>query len=105
MSLTTSEEMLIEQRVTNESPSVAAAYLLWFFLGILSAHRFYLGRPGSAILQILLFFVLIGFIWLLVDLFLIPGMVRERQDAIRQRLRSAYMSDGRAGGMPVVTRR
>ncbi len=84
---------------------LAAAYLSWFFLGILSAHRFYLGRPGSAILQILLFFVLVGFIWLVVDLFLIPGMVRERQEAIRQRLRSEFMSDGRAGAMPVVTRR
>ncbi len=105
MSLTTSEEMLIEQRVTNESPSVAAAYLLWFFLGILSAHRFYLGRPGSAILQILLFFVLVGFLWLLVDLFLIPGMVRDKQEFIRQRLRSEILRDGRAGSMPVVTRR
>lgn len=105
MSLTTSEEMLIEQRVTNESPSVAAAYLLWIFLGILSAHRFYLGRPGSAILQILLYFVLVGFIWLLVDLFLIPGMVRDRQEAIRQRLRAEFLRDGRAGAMPIVTRR
>jgi TM2 domain-containing membrane protein YozV len=96
VSLTTSEEILIEQRVTNESPSVAAAYVLWFFLGILSAHRFYLGRPGSAVLQILLFFVLVGFIWLIVDLFLIPGMVRARQDAIRERL-FAEMEAGRAG--------
>ncbi|MFL5027874.1 MAG: NINE protein [Microvirga sp.] len=27
------------------------AYLFWFFLGIFSAHRFYLGRPGTAIFR------------------------------------------------------
>lgn len=86
MALTTQDKILIEQRVTNEAPSVGAAYLLWFFLGIFSAHRFYLGRPGTALLQILSYFVFIGFLWWLIDAFLIPGMIRGRQDEIRQRL-------------------
>jgi TM2 domain-containing membrane protein YozV len=71
------------------------AYLFWFFLGIFSAHRFYLGRPGTAILQILSYLVLIGFLWLLVDAFLIPGMVRSKQQDIRQRL--AYQLSGQSG--------
>jgi len=29
--------------------NLLAAYLLWFFLGIFGAHRFYLGRTGSAV--------------------------------------------------------
>ncbi|MDE1896450.1 MAG: TM2 domain-containing protein [Rhodospirillales bacterium] len=87
MALTTAELSLIEQRVANDGPSTALAYLFWFFLGIFSAHRFYLGRPGSAILQILSYFIVIGFIWLLIDAFLIPGMIRERQEGIRQRVR------------------
>ncbi|MCX7300387.1 MAG: TM2 domain-containing protein [Rhodobacterales bacterium] len=94
MALTTNEQLLIEQRVTNEAPNVAAAYLLWFFLGILSAHRFYLGKPGTAILQILTFFILIGFVWLLVDAFLIPGMIRKKQDDIRSRLESEMLARG-----------
>ena len=84
--LTTQDRILIETRVTNDGPSVAVAYGLWFFLGFLSGHRFYLGRPVSAILQILSFLVLIGFVWLLVDAFLIPAMVREKQAEIRDRL-------------------
>jgi TM2 domain-containing membrane protein YozV len=84
--LTTQDRILIEQRVTNQGPSMVLAYLFWFFLGLVSAHRFYLGRPLSAILQILSFFIIIGFIWLLVDIFLIPGMVREKQDQIREQL-------------------
>jgi TM2 domain-containing membrane protein YozV len=89
MPLTTEEKMLIEMRVANESPSTATAYLLWIFLWFVSAHRFYLGRPGSAVLQILCYFIVIGFIWVLIDAFLIPGMIRDKQDEIRRRLERA----------------
>ena len=35
----------------------ACAYLLWFFFGAVSAHRFYLGYPSSAVIQASLWFV------------------------------------------------
>ncbi len=73
MGATVEQQILIEQRVTNEGPSVVAAYLLWFFLGFVSAHRFYLGRIGSAICQLVLNLLLIGLVWLVIDLFLIPA--------------------------------
>lgn len=86
MALTTAELSLVEQRVSNDGPSVAVAYVLWFFLWFVSGHRFYLGRPGTAFLQILSYFVLVGFVWVLIDAFLIPGMIREKNDAIRHRV-------------------
>lgn len=86
MALTTAELSLIEQRVSNDGPSAGIAYLLWFFLWFVSGHRFYLGRPGTAILQILSYFILVGFIWVLIDAFLIPGMVREKNNVIRHRM-------------------
>ncbi len=86
MGLSTEDQMLIEQRVTNDGPSTAVAYLLWFFLFWVSGHRFYLGRPGSAILQILSYFIVIGFLWALIDGFLIPGMSRQKRDELRQNL-------------------
>jgi TM2 domain-containing membrane protein YozV len=86
MSLSTNQMILIEQRVTNDAKSVAAAYLLWFFLGWISAHRFYLGRPVSAIFQILSYFILIGFVWWFIDAFLIPGIIQADKDRIRARL-------------------
>jgi len=88
VSLSTEQQLLIEARVANDGPSVAVAYLFWFFLWFVSAHRFYLGRPGTAVLQILSYFVLIGFVWIFVDLFLIPGMVRQRQNDLRLRYAS-----------------
>lgn len=60
MALSTAELSLIEQRVTNDGPSSGVAYLLWFFTWWVSGHRFYLGKPGTAILQILSYFVLVG---------------------------------------------
>jgi len=43
--------------------SKGIAYLLWFFLGVFSAHRFYLKKYGTAILY-LLTFQLLGIGWI-----------------------------------------
>lgn len=86
----------------HRSRSIGAAYALVIFLGGFGAHRFYLGRVGSAvaILCLTIFagiaaavgatthasvlwltgvggiaYVVVG-IWLIVDLFLIPSMAR-----------------------------
>ncbi len=53
--------------------SKGVAYLLWFFLGMFSAHRFYLEKNGTGILY-LLTFQLFGIGWL-IDLFILGGMV------------------------------
>jgi hypothetical protein len=86
MSLSTNDMIYIEQRVANEKKSAGAAYLLWFFLGFLSAHRFYLGKWGTALLQIVSYFFLIGFVWWFIDFFLIPSIIEDDLDDKRYRL-------------------
>lgn len=100
MSLTTQDKMLIEQRVTNDAKSAGIAYALWFFTGYLGGHRFYLGKTGTAVAQLILFILgiltsllFVGFIllaavgiWVLVDAFLIPGMIRSDKDLLRAKL-------------------
>ena len=67
--------------------SKGIAYALWFFLGGLSAHRFYLGKIGTGILY-LLTLQLLGIGWI-VDAFLLSGMVD------RYNIRHGYINPGR----------
>lgn len=61
--------------------SVGVAYLLWFLLGWLGVHRFYAGHTKTGVIQMVLLFTVVGWLvlfpWLLLDLVLIPGLVRE----------------------------
>jgi TM2 domain-containing membrane protein YozV len=81
--------------------SVLITYLLWFFLGWLGVHRFYLGRITSALaiaalgligggLTIIgVGYLLLGLaaVWLFLDIFLIPGMVSDYNARLIEDLR------------------
>ena len=103
--------------------SIVAAWSLWLFLGLFAAHRFYLGhfRSGVVILSLDLF-IIVGFvlslafhiinavfgtaiglailivlIWFVVDIFLLPLMLRRDrllvQDAVLQEIIAKRASD------------
>ena len=80
--------------------STGLAYVLWFFLGGLGVHRFYIGRTGSGIAMLLILIVgwlttvfVVGFallvalgIWWIVDAFLLSGMVSAYNNSLASRL-------------------
>ena len=98
----TQREMLIEQRVANDAKSPLVAYLLLIFLWGLGVHRMYLGRWLSGIVMaamwglgwltapILIGWPLLGVVglWVVIDMFLIPGMIQDDKDEMRYRLGS-----------------
>ncbi|GGE51488.1 hypothetical protein GCM10011391_32850 [Pullulanibacillus camelliae] len=89
LNLTNEEQLLVNSEVQKSGKNMAIAYVFWIFLGGFGAHRFYLRKKGSAIAQLILTLTLFGAIisgvWLIVDLFLIPGITREINNNIENR--------------------
>jgi TM2 domain-containing membrane protein YozV len=71
------ERLAFKNEMTKRSKSVGIAYLCWFFFGL---HYAYVGKWG---LQFLYWFTLAGiFVWALVDLFRMPGIVTHYNDDV-----------------------
>ena len=84
--------------------SVTTAYVLWFFLGVFSVHRFYLGHSTSGAIQFVMwlvgwglllgasmggiFLLVVWTVWLFGDAFLIPGMARASNEQARRNAQS-----------------
>ncbi|WP_121616633.1 TM2 domain-containing protein [Virgibacillus halodenitrificans] len=98
--LTHEERMLVNSEVSRKGKNMLLSYVLLIFLGTLGIHRFYLGKTGSAITQLVLTILgwmtaifLVGFlliavvgIWLLIDLFLVPGMVESSNKELEEQV-------------------
>ena len=65
---------------------VWVAYILWFFLGLVGVHKFYLNKMGWGILYI--FTAGLFLIGWFVDLFTLPSQVREYNETVRNLKRS-----------------
>ncbi|ETD88999.1 TM2 domain-containing protein [Rhodobacter capsulatus] len=116
MTLTTEQLILVEQRLANDKKSTLVAYLLWFFLGGFGVHRFYLGKSGSGAIMLVLMilgwltaifyvgfaFLLVVAIWMIVDAFLIPGMITDNTTQQRLRLQLEMNAGMPAAAVPPV---
>jgi TM2 domain-containing membrane protein YozV len=71
--------MMSQTAASEVSPKlILPAFLLCFFLGVLGAHRFYVGKAGTGVLQIL---TLGGLgVWALVDwIMIMTGAFRDSE--------------------------
>ena len=89
-------EQSVSINVNTEGKNMVVAYLLWFFLGYFGIHRFYLGKVGSGLAQLLLMiigwvtsFIFIGFfliaawfIWWLLDAYFVQQYVTDFNNSI-----------------------
>jgi TM2 domain-containing membrane protein YozV len=82
--LSTHQLQLLQTELMSRQKSSGTAWLLLIFGGGLGAHRFYLGRTGTAIAMLLTAGAL-G-VWTLVDLFLMGGMIKETNDQIENEI-------------------
>lgn len=94
MELTTQERLLVNSELQKRGKNVALTYILLLLVGMFGAHRFYLGKTGTAITQLVLTLVgmmtlifMVGYIllfvvsiWVLIDVFLVYREIN-RQNA------------------------
>ncbi|PAF46176.1 hypothetical protein BKH46_08545, partial [Helicobacter sp. 12S02634-8] len=71
-------------KIKQEGRSFVVTLLLWFFLGTLGAHRFYTGKIGTGVVQLLLtitiYGLLINIVWLLIDLItILTGSFKDKE--------------------------
>jgi TM2 domain-containing membrane protein YozV len=100
--LTSEEYTYVNSELIKRSKSKLAAYLLWFFLGVFGAHRFYLGQKGIAFGQLALGVLSLALqllnpqlviipmgallIWLLVDAFLIYRLLKNEREKLEREI-------------------
>lgn len=118
--LTNEQALVVEARLANESKSTAVAYVLWFFLGGLAIHCFYIGKNKTGTLRLvlsliawyqflygfgaalyeddgssmgigLLLFLVLGF-WWAIDLFIIPTTIKKFRERRRQEIAKEVIS-------------
>ncbi len=71
-------------RAESRAPSLPIAYLFLVLLGWAGGHRWYVGKGGTAIAQFLLVLIGVGLVWWFIDIFLLPGLVEQRRQDLRQ---------------------
>ncbi|QAY66809.1 TM2 domain-containing protein [Paenibacillus protaetiae] len=80
------ELLLLEQEVKSRGKNMILAYVLWYFLGMIGGHRFYLGKIGTAVAQLILTLTVAGIIvtaiWWIVDAFLVFQIVRDKNNEV-----------------------
>ncbi|MBE0313558.1 TM2 domain-containing protein [Xanthomonas citri pv. punicae] len=78
--LTSQELHLLASEMDRRKKSTATTWILWFFLGNIGAHRYYLGKIGTGVAMTL---TLGCFgIWTLIDIFLNNGMINKKNTEI-----------------------
>jgi hypothetical protein len=85
----------IERQVSSKKRSILVAYICLLLGWPVSAHRLYLNCRWTAIMQILSYFLLVGFFWLLLDAYMLPFLVRRFPDEERERLRFLRREENR----------
>lgn len=71
---------MVDSEFNKKKKSTAVTWILWWFLGGIGGHRYYLGYVGRGIAMTL---TLGGLgIWSLIDAFFITGALRKKNDEI-----------------------
>jgi len=87
---------LLESELRSRGKNVLVAYILWYALGIIGGHRFYMKKTGSAvamlILSIIVFGLIITLIWWIVDAFRLHHWIRDENRELEYHLANEILA-------------
>jgi TM2 domain-containing membrane protein YozV len=108
--LTDQERLIVSSELENRKKRKLVAYLLWWAMFIFPAHKFYLRKRVSAILQFILIIVfavldlgVIILIWIVIDAILIPFWVRKCNKKLEQEIAKEVLSRRQSNQMNPYT--
>jgi TM2 domain-containing membrane protein YozV len=88
--LDTRELLILDSEVKSQGKNMVVAYILWYFLGIVGGHRFYMKKTGTAVAQLIISITVIGmvvtFIWWVIDAFLLHTWVKEHNHTLENQM-------------------
>ncbi|SMG19086.1 TM2 domain-containing protein [Paenibacillus aquistagni] len=104
------ELMIVDSEVKSQGKNMGIAYVLWFFLGGFGGHRFYMGKTGSGVAQLLLMLAstlltilligVVGFIalglWVLIDAFFVHKWVTDYNVNVEMKTIQGLLNQRRA---------
>lgn len=79
------ERRWFNEELERRKKQTVTTWLLWFFLGVFGAHRFYLGKIGTGIAMLFFGWLTLG-IWWIVDAFLITGWLKKNEQEVTSQL-------------------
>jgi TM2 domain-containing membrane protein YozV len=79
--LSSKQLVMVESELEAKKKNPVIAWLLWFFLGGIGGHRFYLGDTGRGVAMLFLNWCTFG-IWGLLDAFFINANLVKKNEAI-----------------------
>lgn len=93
---TIDQQQLWQLQYQAQARSPVAAYLMLIFLGLFGVHRFYLGREGTAVAQLVCTVTVIGLpvsvVWVLVDAYLTHQYVTDWNTRLIERLQNPHFT-------------
>ena len=103
--LDTRELLLLESEVKSQGKNMIVAYILWYFLGVVGGHRFYMGKIGTAVTQLATptpMWLIVTGIWWIVDAFLVHTWVKQHNAEVENRVIDRIFYDrGRSPEYPI----
>ncbi|SMO83358.1 TM2 domain-containing protein [Melghirimyces algeriensis] len=88
--LTGEQLSMVHSELERRKKSKGVLYLMWFFLGLIGGHRFYLGDIGLGVAMLFFGWLTFG-IWPFIDVFFIGSRLEKKTEMLEREIIQGVM--------------